>query len=157
MITQYCDASNAGLSERLAVFRQVCDAVAYAHRHLIVHRDIKPSNVLVDAEGHAHLLDFGIAKPLDTGIGGAGASAGMTTAILTPDYAAPEQLAGEPVTTATDVYALGVLLFELLIGRRPWAIEGQPLARALHTVLERPRHEPARWQRKRRQHPSRRA
>ncbi len=137
-ITHYCAASKADLSERLAVFRQVCDAVAYAHRHLIVHRDIKPSNVLVDAEGRTHLLDFGIAKPLDKGIGGTGASAGITTPVLTPDYAAPEQLAGEPVTTATDVYALGVLLFELLTGRRPWVIEGQPLARALHTLLERP-------------------
>jgi len=142
-LTEYCDAVKAGLAERLALFLQVCDAVAYAHRHLIVHRDIKPGNVLVDADGRTRLLDFGIAKPLDTGIGGAGASAGMTSALLTPDYAAPEQLAGEPVTTATDVYALGVFLFELLTGRRPWAIEGQPLARALHTLLERPAPRPS--------------
>jgi serine/threonine-protein kinase len=137
-ITEHCDAIKAGLTQRLALFVQVCEAVAYAHRHLIVHRDIKPGNVLVDGEGRARLLDFGIAKPLDLGIGAAGDSTGMTTALLTPDYAAPEQLAGEPVTTATDVYALGVLLFELLTGRRPWAIEGQPFARALHTLLERP-------------------
>lgn len=136
-ISEYCAAVNAALPERLELFLQVCDAVAYAHRHLIVHRDIKPGNVLVDRERRARLLDFGIAKPLDTGIGNTSAP-GMTTALLTPDYAAPEQLAGEPVTTATDVYALGVLLFELLTGRRPWAIEGQPLARALHTLLERP-------------------
>ena len=136
-ITEYCDDQEAGLARRLMLFLQVCDAVAYAHRHLIVHRDIKPANVLVDREGRARLLDFGIAKPLDLGIG-AGGLAGATTALLTPDYAAPEQLAGEPVTTATDVHALGVLLFELLTGRRPWSIEGQPLARALHTVLERP-------------------
>jgi serine/threonine-protein kinase len=135
-ITEYCDAVKAGLAERITLFLQVCDAVAYAHRHLIVHRDIKPANVLVDGDGRARLLDFGIAKPLDLAVG-AGGTAGATTALLTPDYAAPEQLAGEPVTTATDVHALGVMLFELLTGCRPWAIEGQPLARALHTLLER--------------------
>ncbi len=141
-ITEYCDAVGAGLAQRLALFLQVCDAVAYAHRHLIVHRDLKPANVLVDGDGRARLLDFGIAKPLDLAIAGGGAGrvdaeSSATMALLTPDYAAPEQLAGEPVTTATDVHGLGVMLFELLSGRRPWAIEGQPFARALHTLLER--------------------
>ena len=109
---------------------------AHAHRNLIVHRDIKPGNVLVGADGRTRLLDFGIAKPLDAGVSPTGAAEGMTAALLTPDYAAPEQLLGEPVTTATDVYALGVLLFELLVGRRPWLNEGRPLAQVLSTVLD---------------------
>ncbi|MGQ0836370.1 MAG: protein kinase domain-containing protein [Gammaproteobacteria bacterium] len=138
VITDYCNASGAGLPERLALFLQVCDAVAYAHRNLIVHRDIKPGNVLVGSDARTRLLDFGIAKPLDVGVWPAGSNAEMTTALLTPDYAAPEQLSGEPVTTATDVYALGVLLFELLVGRRPWVSEGRPLAQVLSTVLETP-------------------
>lgn len=138
-LTEYCDAVRADLAQRLALFLQVCDAVAYAHRHLIVHRDIKPGNVLVDREGRVRLLDFGIAKPLDDGLQQPPGDGGMTLPFLTPDYAAPEQLAGEPVTTATDVHALGVLLFELLSGRRPWAASEQPLlALAIHTVLERP-------------------
>jgi eukaryotic-like serine/threonine-protein kinase len=132
-ITRHCDEKRAGLRERLNLFLQVCDAVSHAHRHLIVHRDIKPGNVLVDSDSRARLLDFGVAKPLDPGMVG---TADVTEAPLTPDYAAPEQLSGEPVTTATDVYALGVLLFELLSGRKPWSLEGQPLARALHTLLD---------------------
>jgi hypothetical protein len=134
-ITLYCDGQRAHLRERLRLFLQVCSAVSHAHRHLVVHRDIKPGNVLVDNDGRARLLDFGIAKPLDTELSAAG---DLTVAPLTPDYAAPEQLSGEPVTTATDVYALGVLLFELLSGRKPWSLEGKPLARALHTLLEKP-------------------
>jgi len=134
-ITRHCAERHADLRARLLLFLQVCDAVSHAHRHLIVHRDIKPGNVLVDREGRARLLDFGIAKPLDVGLS---AAADFTVAPLTPDYAAPEQLAGEPVTTATDVYALGVLLFELLSGRKPWSLQGEPLARALHALLEQP-------------------
>jgi eukaryotic-like serine/threonine-protein kinase len=136
-ITESCRSTQADLRARLAMFLQVCDAVSHAHRNLVVHRDIKPANVLVDSEGRVRLLDFGIAKALDAGLGG-DVPLGATTALLTPDYAAPEQLAGDPVTTATDVYALGVLLFELLTGRRPWAIQGQPFARALNTLLHQP-------------------
>lgn len=136
-IDSYCDAESAPLLRRLQLFLQVCDAVAYAHRHLVVHRDIKPANVLIDRDGRARLLDFGIAKPLDIGLRQNGAAPLSTLTLLTPEYAAPEQLAGEPVTTATDVYALGVLLFELLTGRRPWLLESQPLFRVMQTVLER--------------------
>jgi eukaryotic-like serine/threonine-protein kinase len=109
-----------GLRARLTLFAQICDAVAAAQARLIVHRDIKPQNLLVTDSGQAKLLDFGIAKLLDDS--GVGASTELTAQLgraLTPAYAAPEQLIGEPVTTATDVYSLGVLLHELLIGQRP--------------------------------------
>jgi serine/threonine-protein kinase len=135
-ITQYCASTRASLRQRLELFGQVCDAVAYAHGHLIVHRDIKPANVLVGRDGRTRLLDFGIAKPLDAGVWPGGEEQSVTTTLLTPDYAAPEQLSGEPVTTATDVYALGILLFELLAGERPWVTRGQPLAQVLANVLE---------------------
>jgi serine/threonine-protein kinase len=115
-ITAYCDRLQLDIDARLELFEGVCDAVLYAHQHLIVHRDLKPSNTLVAASGRVKLLDFGIAKLLDeapvasfTRVGGSA---------LTPAYAAPEQIRGERVTTATDVYALGAMLYELLTGRR---------------------------------------
>lgn len=126
-ITQYCDDHHLGLEHRLRLFEDVCRAVEVAHAHLIVHRDLKPSNILVDAQGEVRLLDFGIAKLLDPAgfaLSGFGSAAPQTrTALLlaTPEYAAPEQLRGESVTTATDLWALGVLLAELLAGRRPFA------------------------------------
>src|ERR1700733_11422957 len=116
-ITEYCQLTHASLEQRLALFIQVCDAVAYAHRNLIVHRDLKPSNILVTPNGAVKLLDFGIAKLLDA------QRARVTQAAatpMTPICAAPEQLTGAAVTTATDVYALGLLLFELLSGTHPW-------------------------------------
>ena len=134
-ITAYCQQSRATLVERLRLFEQVCDAVAYAHRHLVVHRDLKPANILVDADGRVRLLDFGIAKLL-----GEDAPALTHTAslLLTPAYSAPEQIAGGPITTAVDVYALGLLLFELLAGCRPWPETGSSLAQTLRAVLETP-------------------
>ena len=122
-ITAYVARLGLDTDARLRLLRQVCDAVAYAHRRLIVHRDLKPSNVLVteddDGAPRAVLLDFGIAKLLD-----ADADASRTAALLTPDYAAPEQLAGDEITTAADVYALGLLLYEVLAGQRPHADAG---------------------------------
>ncbi|MGE0461912.1 MAG: tetratricopeptide repeat protein [Vicinamibacterales bacterium] len=109
------------LEERLRLFLVVCEAVGHAHRHLIVHRDIKPSNIIVTADGTPKLLDFGIAKLLDSDDPELSARTMTGMRMLTPDYASPEQVRGEPVTTATDVYALGVLLFELATGRRPHA------------------------------------
>ncbi len=134
-ITEYCQITQAGFDERLALFIQVCDAVAYAHRNLIVHRDLKPSNILVTPNGTVKLLDFGIAKLLDA------QRARVTQAAatpMTPICAAPEQLTGGAVTTATDVYALGLLLFELLSGTHPWMGSDTPVLQAMRTVLQRP-------------------
>jgi eukaryotic-like serine/threonine-protein kinase len=122
-IDAYAERHDLSLGERLALFKTVCQAVGYAHRHLIVHRDIKPSNILVTAEGTPKLLDFGIAKLLDSNDADPSAQTMPGMHLLTPDYAAPEQVRGDPVTTATDVYALGVLLFELITGRRPHAFK----------------------------------
>jgi eukaryotic-like serine/threonine-protein kinase len=126
-LTRWCDERRLGLGDRLRLFLQVCDAVDYAHRNLVVHRDLKPSNVLVTAEGDARLLDFGIAKVLEGAGPDADGEATLTRhdgRALTPQYAAPEQLRGQPVTTATDVYSLGVILYELLSGRRPYRLHG---------------------------------
>jgi serine/threonine-protein kinase len=136
-LLDWCNMRGASLGERLELFVQICDAVAYAHRNLVIHRDLKPANTLVDAEGKVKLLDFGIAKLLDASAAKQSADPTMTIAPFTPDYAAPEQMAGEPVTTATDVYALGVLLFELLTGERPRRTRGLPSAQALAQLTDR--------------------
>lgn len=136
-ITEACDIRHLGIRERLMLFLQVLDAVNYAHRHLIVHRDLKPSNILVDASGQVKLLDFGIAKLL-----GDPALQMESTAltrdgdsVMTPRYAAPEQLNNGQISTATDVYALGVILFELLTGATPFLSESASLANWVHAVL----------------------
>jgi serine/threonine protein kinase/Flp pilus assembly protein TadD len=130
-IDAWCDRRSLPLEARLRLFCTVARAVHHAHRNLVVHRDLKPSNVLVSGEGEVRLLDFGIAKILDP------ASAPCTVPLtrtgdrlMTPQYAAPEQVRGGPVTTATDVYGLGLLLYELLCGRRPYELGGRPPADA---------------------------
>ncbi len=130
-ITRWCEAHRSSLAERLKLFLAVCDAVAYAHRKLVIHRDLKPNNVFVTEEGDPKLLDFGVARLLDE-------SRNEETRhdALTPGYAAPEQLTGGQITTATDVYALGMLLFELLTGANPWGYGGMPLATLVGRILQ---------------------
>jgi tetratricopeptide (TPR) repeat protein len=120
-IERYCRDHSLTIEKRLALFQMVCAAVAFAHRNLVVHRDLKPGNILVPADGMPRLLDFGIAKLLDAGRPPTGEpSTRPTERMMTPEYASPEQVRGGPITTATDVYALGLLLYELLAGTRPF-------------------------------------
>jgi serine/threonine-protein kinase len=138
-ITNYCEREALSLRDRLALFLKVASTVQFAHGRLVVHRDIKPSNILVQADGTPRLLDFGIAKLLD--MDGTPSLAVQTTPdvrLLTPEYAAPEQLRGELPSTATDVYALGVLLFELLTGQKPFAAAGRTAAALEREILETP-------------------
>lgn len=125
-ITQFAAARGLSVEARLHLFLKVCSAVQYAHQRLIVHRDLKPANILVGEDGEPKLLDFGIAKLLDpTGFDGVPELTEIHQRPMTPDYASPEQLEGGAVTTATDVYGLGVLLYELLVGKSPAAVERQ--------------------------------
>lgn len=122
-INEYCDQRRLSIADRLKLFLQIASAVQYAHQRLIVHRDIKPANILVKVDGVPVLLDFGIAKIIDPATQTAGAPATLTgMRMMTPEYACPEQIRGEAVTTATDVYSLGVVLYELLSGHRPYRI-----------------------------------
>jgi serine/threonine-protein kinase len=134
----YCAAAGRTLPAKLAIFLKMCDAVAYAHARLVVHRDLKPTNVLVTGTGEVKLLDFGIAKLLEED------DLGLTRSVdhlLTPRYAAPEQVEGRPATTATDVHALGLLLFELLTGERPFGEQTKSAISLAREIVER---EPAR-------------
>jgi len=115
-IGRYCDAQRLSIEARLRLFLIVCSAVSHAHQHLIVHRDLKPSNIMVDDSGQVKLLDFGIAKLL----AGNGNLTATASRVFTPEYAAPEQVRGDAVTTGVDVYALGLLLYQLLTGQRPY-------------------------------------
>ena len=124
-IDRYCERKGCGIDERIDLFLQVCEAVEYAHAHRVVHRDLKPANILVTPGGRVKLLDFGIAKALDEhAVGAATTLTRLSGRPMTPAYASPEQLRGEPVTAATDVYALGVLLYSLLTGQPPYDVSG---------------------------------
>lgn len=143
-IDEYCDRHRLSVDERLDLFHRICSAVHYAHQNLVVHRDIKPSNILVDEHGTPKLLDFGIAKLID--------AHGMPTdgltrdgfSMMTPENATPEQLLGKPVTTATDVYALGLLLYRLLTGDTPIPTAGRPPAEFAKMICATPAEPPSR-------------
>lgn len=142
-IDDWVEAEALSTHERLRLFRSICHAVQYAHQNLVVHRDIKPGNVLVSSEGTPKLVDFGIGKILSPTNELGDTPTRTRQAVLTPDYAAPEQLRGEPVTTATDVYALGALLYELLTGERPWSDKKTGNAERTRRMSERPPRRPS--------------
>ena len=134
-ITRYCEVRALSLEQRLQLFVRVCEAVAHAHGKQIVHRDLKPSNILVTEAGDPRLLDFGIAKLLDATPGSSDVTR-RSERLLTPEYASPEQIRGESVVVASDVYSLGVLLYELLTGRRPFQRTGRTAYSLERAVLE---------------------
>ncbi len=135
-LTTYCDERRLSIRERLELYRQVLSAVQYAHAHLVIHRDLKPANILVTEEGQAQLLDFGIAKLLSEGEAKETELTQLGGRALTPDYAAPEQIIGAPVTIAADVYALGVMLYELLAGERPYKLKRDSRGALEEAILE---------------------
>ncbi len=139
-LLEYCESHALSIPQKLDLFLSICDTVAHAHGSLIVHRDLKPSNILVDAAGHPKLLDFGLARVLDSETSPENTDERLTQAgvpILTPAYASPEQVRGEPFAVSGDVYSLGVILFELLSGRRPYDVSNASVLEMMRIVCER--------------------
>ena len=134
-VTAYCNEHALSLERRLRIVVAVCGAVHYAHQHAVVHRDLKPANILVGTGDVPKVVDFGIAKLLEGPAAANATMTGVAGAPLTPNYASPEQIRGLPATTASDVYALGVILYELASGTRPCDTEGQTLDRVLDLVV----------------------
>jgi serine/threonine protein kinase len=134
-INAYCDANALATTERLTLFRKVCAAVTYAHQNLVIHRDLKPSNILVTPEGEPKLLDFGIAKLLSAG-DELFTQTIPALRVMTPEYASPEQVKGDKIMTTSDVYSLGVLLYELLTGRRPYRLKTRTAEEVSRAITE---------------------
>jgi tetratricopeptide (TPR) repeat protein len=142
-ITTFCSRGGLGITARLELIRNVCSALAYAHRQLVIHRDVKPDNILVTPDGTVKLLDFGMAKLLDASADSTLTVTGLR--VMTPAYASPEQVRGDAVSTITDVYAVGVVLYELLAGRRPYTITSTDPAGIHREICERDVRPPSSW------------
>ena len=135
-LNEYVDAKKLTVAQRCELFRTICTAVQHAHQSLVVHRDLKPGNIFVTAEGVPKLLDFGLAKVLEEGADAASDQTATELRIFTPAYASPEQVRGEPITTASDVYSLGALLYVLLTGRRPYRVTTGTSEELVRAVVE---------------------
>ena len=134
-IMRHCRDARLSLTARLELFRTLCAAVQYAHQHGVVHRDLKPANILIEPDGTLKVLDFGVAKLLQRTPESGETTHGVLPGPLTPNYASPEQLRGLPVTTASDVYSLGILLYELIADKRPYETKNLAFDRVLELVV----------------------
>jgi serine/threonine protein kinase len=135
-IHRWCDERKLNISQRVKLFQGVSDAVRYAHQHLVVHRDLKPGNILVNSDGVVKLLDFGIAKVLSTATAGEAAETLTLASMMTPEYASPEQVNGALITTQSDVYSLGVVLYELLTGHKPYRLMSAAMHEVARVIVE---------------------
>lgn len=135
-LKDYCDAHKLSLKARLKLFIRICSAISYAHQNLVIHRDIKPSNILITPDGLPKLLDFGIAKLIESEENEQNGGQTLTTRAMTPEYASPEQILGKSVSTTTDIYSLGVVLYELLTGHRPFLFRKKIAGEISKTITE---------------------